>query len=230
MSNPVLIWERLREPQGSRKLDYRSIVRAAVRLADREGLAAVSMRNVAAALGVGTMSLYRYVSGKDDLLDLLLDAAYGQIPLHEGPELEWRGKFTRLAIASRRTLKAHPWLAPLITQRPALGPNYLRWFEYLLAITAAPGRDIRTQVRMIGTVWSYITGFIAYELGEMEVNRRHRLTEAKKRRLAKPYVAKLTGGGQFPHLKEFVKSGLGQPSDEDFLAGLAAVLAGVAAL
>jgi len=226
----VLIWQRLLVEHTSRKLDYTSIVHTAMKIADRGGLAAVSMRNVAAALHVGTMSLYRYVSGKDDLLDLILDAAYSEIPLPKNPGPDWRTQLTRVAIDSRRALKSHAWLGSLVTQRPTLGPNYLRWFEFLLAATTSPNRNMRTQVRMIGTLWSYITGFLAYELGETETNRRHNLTEAKKRLLARPYLSQIISTGRHPYLQQFLKSRVGEPTDTDFRAGLRAVLAGIAFL
>ena len=225
--SPQFIWERVSLPHARRKLDYESIVRATITLADSGGLSAVSMRNVAAKLDVGTMSLYRYVTGKDDLLDLILDAAYGEIKLPQSSAMPWRQRFRRIALDSRRVLKRHPWLGPLLSRRPTLGPNYLRWFENLLAATASPDRDMKTRVRMIGTVWSYISGFIAYELGEMETNRRHNLTEARKRRMIQPYVAQITESGNYPCLAEFLKSDVGEPTDEDFLAGLNAVLKGI---
>ena len=93
----LFIWERLRTERATRKLNYGAIVRAAMKLADRDGLEAVSMRNVARALNAGTMSLYRYVSGKEDLLDLILDAAYGEITLPESPQLNWQERLRRVS-------------------------------------------------------------------------------------------------------------------------------------
>ena len=229
-SKTTLIWERAAEEHTSRRLHYDAIVEAALKLADRSGLEAVSMRNVAAALDAGTMSLYRYVTGKEDLLDLILDAAYGEIPLPESSRLGWQERLRRVALASRRVLKVHPWLASLISRRPTLGPNYLRWFECLLRSTGESGKSLEVRVRMIGTLWAYITGFIAYELGEIETNRRHRLTEEKKRRIVQPYVLRILATGNFPCLAEFWKSGKGQPTDADFTAGLDAVLRGIEAM
>jgi AcrR family transcriptional regulator len=226
----TLIWQRLIAERAPRKLDYVSLIGAATNIADRQGLAAVTMRSVAAAVGAGTMSLYRYVSGKDDLLDLILDAAYGEIPLPVSSARDWQDRLTRVAMDSRRVLKAHSWLAPLLTSRPTLGPNYLRWFEYLLAATASPHRDMKTQVRMIGTMWSFVTGFVAYELGEIETHRKHKLTEARKRQIALPYVTQVIATGKFPYLEQFLKSGAGRPTDDDFREGLRAVLAGIASI
>lgn len=225
-----LIWERVQADHRARNLDYGAIVGAAMKLADRDGIEAVSMRSVAGALGAGTMSLYRYVAGKDDLLDLILDAAYGQIPLPQPSRSDWRKQLRLVAMETRRVLKEHSWVASLISRRPNLGPNYLRWFEFVLETTGSSGRSMETRVRMIGTLWAYVSGFIAYELGEIETNRRLKLTEAKKRRMVQPYVDRVLGTGKYPCLAELLKRGIAPPSEEDFLTGLNAVLTGFASM
>ena len=222
-----LIWQRMLSVRPTRNLKYGEIVRVAMEIADKEGLTGVSMRSVAGKLKAGTMSLYRYVTGKDELLDLLLDAAYGEIRLPSMPSGDWQRDVARVARETRRVLKGHPWLAPLVTARPTLGPNYLGWFEFLLAATAKPGRDMRTQVRMVGTVWAYVTGFVGYEIGEMETTRRHGLTEKRKRELAAPYVEQLLATGKFPNLARFLDAGGHEPTEEAFQFGLEAVLAGI---
>lgn len=224
---PKLIWERLQPRPTSRKLDYDRIVRTTMALADARGIEAVSMRNVADALRVGTMSLYRYVDGKDDLLDLILDAAYGEIPLPELRKANWVEKLRRTATESRRVMRSHPWLGSLVSRRPTLGPNYLRWFEYLLAASAEADCTLAQRVQIIGTMWAYLSGCIAYELGEIETDQKYDLNPAKKRKIAKPYLSALLAGGQFPHLGEFVKSDLGEPNDRAFADGLEIVLSGV---
>jgi AcrR family transcriptional regulator len=176
------------------------------------------------------MSLYRYVGGKDDLLDLILDAAYGQIPLPQPTRSNWRKQLRMVAVETRRVLKEHCWVASLISRRPNLGPNYLRWFEFLLETTVSTGRSMETRVHMIGTVWAYVSGFIAYELGEIEINRRLKLTEAKKRRMVQPYIDRVVATGKYPCLTELLKRDIKQPSDRDFLTGLDAVLAGIASM
>src|SRR4051812_22226859 len=137
--NSALIWERVQAGHRVRNLDYSAIVGAAMKLADHDGIEAVSMRRVASALDAGTMSLYRYVAGKDDLLDLILDEAYGQIPLPPRSRSDWRKQLKMVAVETRRVLKKHAWVSSLITMRPNLGPNYLRWFEFLLETTSSSG-------------------------------------------------------------------------------------------
>jgi AcrR family transcriptional regulator len=222
-----LIWQRMAAPTKSRKLDYPSIARAAIQLADEGGLDELSMRNLAIRLGVGTMSLYRYVADKNDLLDLIIDEAYGEISIPERITENWRVDVINVAIATRRTMLGHSWLAPLLARRPTIGPNYLRWFEFLLAATAAPRRTIQRQLRMVGTIWAFLSGFVGYELGEMEAYRQHQLTEEQKREIARPYLEDILASGRFPYFSQFVKNVSPTISDEDFLFGLGIVLDGL---
>src|SRR5215472_17170396 len=95
-------------------LSLERIVAAAVQVADAEGLAAVSMSRVAAELGAAPMSLYRHVSAKDELLTLMLDAAYGPYPAQPqpeaGPEPGWRAGLSKWAWAMRAATQRHPWV------------------------------------------------------------------------------------------------------------------------
>ena len=84
--SPEFIWPRLQAAGAKRRLSYDALVRAAAEIADRQGIEAVTMRSVATALNAGAMSLYRYVRGKDDLLDLILDAAFGAAQRHAGDQ------------------------------------------------------------------------------------------------------------------------------------------------
>jgi AcrR family transcriptional regulator len=178
-------------------------------------------------VGAGTMSLYRYLSSKEDLLDLMLDAAFGEIPLPTPPGPDWRVDLRALACATRRVLKKHPWLGPLLTSRPPLGPNYLRWFEFSLAALARRGVGTETAVEVVGTLHAYVSGVVGYELAEAETNRRHGLSEARKRALAAPYLETLLASGRFPNLARFVQHGSGRPTESAFEFGLDCVLDGL---
>ncbi|GAA4964832.1 TetR/AcrR family transcriptional regulator [Pseudonocardia tropica] len=119
-----------RGPRQSLSLDR--VVEAAVVLADREGLSALSMRKVADALGVSTMTTYTYVPGKAELLDLMLDAAYRGMPMPALAGLPWRGRLTSVADGNRAFHRAHPWAAAVSTHRPSLGPGQMAKYEYEL--------------------------------------------------------------------------------------------------
>ena len=198
-------------------------------IADRDGIDAVSMRRVASELGSGVMSLYRHVTSKDDVHDLLLDAAFGEIELLNRPSKNWRANLRIVARQTRTALKRHPWLAGLLSSRPPLGPNYLRHFEYSLASVAALGLNMETTSRIIGTFYVFIMGFTSYELAEHESNRRTGMTDAEKRQSVAPYIESVLASGRFPNLVRFLDSGATEPDDESFTFGLECVLDGIAA-
>jgi AcrR family transcriptional regulator len=211
------------------KLSNARIVAAAMRIADREGLQAISIRRIAEELDAGTMSLYRHVEDKDQLLDLLLDEAYSEISVPDAPSGDWRQDLRELARQTRAVLKRHWWLGPLLTSRPTLGANYLRWFEYQLATVGTVVKDMKARTRVIGTVFAYVTGVVGYELGEQATNRRHGLTEERKREFARPILEPILATGRYPNLAQFIEQGTGESSDEDFEFGLDCVLGGVGA-
>jgi AcrR family transcriptional regulator len=215
-------------PKSAPLLGEERIVAEAMRIADRHGLTAVSMRRIAGKLKAGTMSLYRHVPGKDELLDLLLERAYGEIEVPAMPSGDWKNDLGQLARLTRRVLKRHWWLGPLLTARPPLGENYLRWFEFQLATTSTAGFDLSMRTRIIGTVFAYVTGFVGYELGDEATRRRHRLTPERMRKFVRPRLAPLLATGRFPNLALFVEQCTAQVTDEDFEFGLEAVIDGAA--
>jgi AcrR family transcriptional regulator len=217
------------KPEG---LTLTRITQTALRIADREGLDAVSIRRIAKELGAGAMSLYRHASNKDQILDLLLDSAYGEIVVPSAVSGDWKGDFRDIARQTRKILKRHWWLGPLLTSRPPLGAHYLRWFEFLLAVAGSAGTTLgmQTKVRMIGTLFAFVNGAVGYELGEEATNRRHNLTPERKREMAAPVLAPLLATGRYPNLAQFVAHGTGETSDEDFDFGLECVLSGLSVL
>jgi len=217
-----------REPETPARLNNERIVAAALSIADREGLDALSMRRIAEELGAGAMSLYRHVLSKDQLLDLLLDEAYSEIAVPAKPSGKWRKDLREMALQTRQVLKRHWWLGPFLTSRPTFGPNYLRWFEFLLAATADEAPEIQRRVRIIGTLFAYVTGVVGYELGEQETNRRHNLTPERKRELAAPHLAPILASGLYPNLAKFVEHGGDDPTEDGFAFGLDCVLDGLA--
>ncbi len=223
----ALIWQRMEERRKDRKLNYLSITNAAMELADQAGLEGLSMRSLAERLGAGTMTLYRYVADRDDLLDLILDHAFSEIKIPARATKDWRKDVTSVAIATRATMLRHPWLATLLIQRPTLGPNYLRWFEFVLSSTASIGRNLDVQLDMVGVIWAFIFGSVTYEVGEMENNRRHQLTEEKKRTIAEPYLRSLLATGQFPQLAKVLASPRHANPLKAFRFGLKSVLDGL---
>jgi AcrR family transcriptional regulator len=124
-----------------RGLDLDDLVDAAVALADEHGLGALTMRKVADRVGASTMSLYTYVADRDELLDLMLDAVYAQMPRRTDPGASWRTRVTAVAQANRELYRAHPWAAEISTLRPPLGPGQLAKYEHELTAFDGCGLD-----------------------------------------------------------------------------------------
>jgi len=128
-----------RGPQ--RGLSVGTVVVAATRLADREGLEAVSMRRLAKELSVAAMTLYTYVPGKAELLDLMLDAAYAEMPRTDTTGAPWRDRLLAVAEENRILFDAHPWAATVSTLRPPLGPGLMAKYEHELSALDGVGLD-----------------------------------------------------------------------------------------
>jgi AcrR family transcriptional regulator len=122
-------------------LSVERIVSGAIEIADRDGLCAVTMRGVAESLGVGPMALYTYVPGKAELLDLMLDAVYGEMPRAEWVSTGWRDRLATVARDNRELFDAHPWAAAVSTSRPPLGPGLMSKYEHELSALATAGLD-----------------------------------------------------------------------------------------
>jgi AcrR family transcriptional regulator len=120
-----------RGPQRGLSLD--AVVHAAVALADNEGLEALTMRRMAQVLTVAPMSLYTYVPGKAELLDLMLDAAYAQMRRADTAGQPWRQRLTAIADENRALFVAHPWAVTVSTLRPPLGPGAIAKYEHELS-------------------------------------------------------------------------------------------------
>lgn len=117
-----------------RSLDLDAVVSAATAIAREHGLAALTMRQVAKALGVVPMTLYTYVPGKAELLDLMLDAAYARMTRTDTTGRPWRERLATLAEENRELFRAEPWAVAVSTRRPPLGPGAIAKYEYELSV------------------------------------------------------------------------------------------------
>lgn len=126
-----LLWERSGAPRRGPKpgVGIRDIGAAGVRVADRGGADAISMKAVAGELGMTTMSLYRYVDSKDELLSVVLDEAYGPAPdgIVDGPT--WRDRVEAWTRAIAAGLAARPWVVDIPLSSPPATPNVLSWTD-----------------------------------------------------------------------------------------------------
>ncbi|GLY77251.1 TetR/AcrR family transcriptional regulator [Actinoallomurus iriomotensis] len=156
-----------RPPRGRRpKLTVDQIVRAALAVADREGLASMSMVRVADEAGAGTMSLYTYVPGKAELIDLMVDAVLTERDLpgpgDQRPE-GWLEQIELYAERTRAAYRRHPWLREISTVRPPLGPGLMAQQEYLLSALSGIGLSPRQITAAAGTIVTFVHAAAAAE-------------------------------------------------------------------
>ncbi|MFE3262021.1 TetR/AcrR family transcriptional regulator [Nocardia sp. NPDC059091] len=157
------IWAR-ETPRRRPAVTRDDIVATAMELANEEGLDAVSMRRVAARLGVGPMALYTHIDSKDDLFDLLADALAGEIILDEDElTTDWRESITRVARRERAMIKRHPWATDLVGKRTTIGPNALLHIEQSLKALDGLGVPPAQATQIVQAVDQYTTGFVLRE-------------------------------------------------------------------
>ncbi|WP_033337585.1 TetR/AcrR family transcriptional regulator [Catenuloplanes japonicus] len=222
----MLVWERPEPPDRPTPgaLSRDRIVRAAILLADADGLDAVSLRKVAAALEVGPMRLYGYIATKDELLDLMSDAVYAEIqPAGEG----WRAALTSLAETTRDAAHRHEWFADLLGGRPRLGPHALAQGEAV--VSRMSGIHVDDVMPMVGAVNAYVAGAVRQEITERRAERTSGLDKRQWQAAFGPYLQRLFASGRFPAMSAVVHDAAHLDADRSFRLGLDLLLDGIAA-
>jgi AcrR family transcriptional regulator len=195
-------------------------------IADREGLAAVSIRRIAAQLGSSPMALYHYVPSKGDLRNLMLDASNVEFEWSAETIVDWCSALRHFARESRRCLKQHPWVGLLRAADPEYGPECIRMFESLLSTLSRFGLDIRTATRALGVLFVFVNGFVAAETGDAGAPRSKRQPRsANQPRFSRAILAT----GKFPNVVRFVEMGAELPDDQGFERALNWILDGIKA-
>ena len=232
-SSRGIIWDRperaARGPAPS--LSREQISTAAVTLADTQGIEAVSMRAVAAELGVGAASLYRYVARKDELIDLMVDAVMGR-DLQFEIRGDWREDLRSFAHGLRALTLRHPWMAVPRAGLGNLGPNTARCYEQVLSAIDGLGVEIDEMLVMVETLDAFVRGRALEELSEQEAVRRSGLDQEQWMQAQVPYIESLVQSGRYPLLTRVVFDAR-SPRDPDrlkhgFDLGLERVLDGLA--
>ncbi|MBP1158586.1 MULTISPECIES: TetR/AcrR family transcriptional regulator [Rhodococcus] len=199
-------------------------MRAAIRLADADGLAAVSVRKVAAALDVGPMRLYGYITTKDELLDLMVDSVYAEVrPAGDG----WREVLRSLAETTRQAAHQHEWLADLIGGRPQLGPHALARGEAVVA--AMGGVDVDAIMPVVDAVNAYVIGAVRREITEQRAERASGMDKTQWQTAFGPYLERTFASGRFPALSTVIRDGVHLDADQTFRIGLDFLLDGIQA-
>ncbi|MFF9624964.1 TetR/AcrR family transcriptional regulator [Streptomyces griseosporeus] len=222
----MLVWERPEPPDRPvpAPLNRERIVRAAIGLADADGLEAVSLRKVATALGVGPMRLYSYIDSKEELLDLMVDAAYAEI---RPAGATWREVLRSLAETTRQAVHAHEWLADLLGGRPQLGPHALARGEAVVA--ALDGVAVDDIMPVVTAVDAYVIGAVRREIAERRAERATGLDEKRWQAALGPYLERTFASGRFPALATVVRNAAHLDADDTFRRGLDFLLDGIEA-
>src|SRR5512140_2635416 len=146
-----------------RPLSRDRVLRAAIDLAEKGGLDAVSMRKLGQVLRVEAMSLYKHVANKDDILDGIADLVVGDFEVPSG-DVDWKTAVRRSAISAHRTLHRHPWAGSLIESRLSAGPARLRYLDAMIGVLSAEGFALPVVVRAIMALDSHTYGFVLQEM------------------------------------------------------------------
>jgi AcrR family transcriptional regulator len=214
-------------PKPSLTLDR--IVDAAITLADRDGIDGLSMRRVAAELGVGTMSLYRYVPGKSELLALMLDKV-GAPGEAASAGSSWRQVVEAAAQGTYVLYLTHPWLLQVNWTRPVLGPNSVASLEIYVRGLRGLGLTSQEQIAVVTMVDAYVVGHarqrIQYEAATVQSG----FSDEEFWAQQYPYLEKAMLSGRYPAMAALDESAFTLGWEEGFTFGLARILDGLAAL
>jgi AcrR family transcriptional regulator len=218
--NETVIWLRPEHAPTGRPAEFSraQITAAAVAVADRAGLDAVSMRRVAAELGTGAASLYGYVANRSELLDLMADSAAAEYALAE-PTGDWLADLVKVGEQARMIMHQHPWAPALVATRATLGPHGVDVLEHVLDVLASHPASGTTKLEAFSVLNAFTAIFVQYERGAELATRQQQVA----------YLHHVAGDGAHPRLALLLattEQQAGDPADQ-FRAILARILAGV---
>ena len=206
-----------------RSLELDEIVRAALAIVDAEGLEALSMRRLARALDVGTMTLYHYVRDKEHLADLIAEEIMREMLIPGEVPADWRAALREIAVRTRDVFLRHPWMADAFGQRHRVTPNHLRHVEQSIAAVEGLGLDPETAGLMLVATDDYAIGHAIREIA------RRRWGEHTPEELPAE-LRDLVESGELPRVAAALADGELKPPDAQFERGLDALLDGFQAL
>jgi AcrR family transcriptional regulator len=195
------------------------VLRAAVAIADENGVAALSMRKLGEAVGVEAMSLYNHVASKADLLDGMVDVVFSEIGLPAG-DVGWKIAMRQRAISARKVLGRHRWAIGLMESRKSPGPATLRHHDAVLGCLRQAGFSIGMTAHAYSLLDSYIYGFALQE-ASLPFDTAEETPEVAQE------IAGLLPADAYPYLAEFAAAHVLQPGyryGEEFEIGLDLIL------
>ena len=228
----ALLWKTRERPSRGPKpgLSLEAIVQAAIDLADREGLAVLSMRRVADELGVGTMSLYRYVPNKSALLDVMMDTVIGEPGPAERLPGGWRAQLEEAARGELAFFRRHPWVLQVATGRPVLGPNELAALEFMLGVVDGLGLSQPEMMGVVSLVDGYVRGMAQQFVDAAQAAQRTGVSDEQFWTAVGSGLEAAMREDRYPLLSKVEAKVFEQTEDELFEFGLQRVLDGVEAL
>ncbi|MBB4911148.1 TetR/AcrR family transcriptional regulator C-terminal domain-containing protein [Actinophytocola algeriensis] len=214
------------------EIDRADVIRTAMGIADAEGSPAVSMRRVATELGVATMSLYRHVTGKDDLLERMVDTAFGDHRLTSPSPDDWQEALETGARTLWRIFRRHPWAAQVMSlTRPQLTPHALAYTEWVLSALDKAGVAPRHMFQVHLTVFSYVRGLAVSLEPEAVAEQETGLTYSEFVDTQDAAFTELVTSGAYPAFQVIAAGAdFDLDLDEQFEFGLRHLLAGLAGL
>ena len=180
------------------------IAALAIRIADAEGLEAASIRRIAAKLGSGAASLYRYVANKQELFDLMADSVLGEDRMPRSSR-DWRADLRKAARLYRAMYLRHPWMLTVSGFRMLNGTNLLRWVEFTLSAIDGHGLDIDEMLVLSNTLFAYARGHAASEIGEREASVRSGMSRVDWMTEHTETVHSIVESERFPYFNRIVK-------------------------
>ncbi|MCO6007169.1 TetR/AcrR family transcriptional regulator [Actinoallomurus purpureus] len=198
-----------------RSLTDTQIAAAALAVIDRDGLAALTMRAVAKELGMGTMSLYRYVDDREQLEGLVVERVLGAVDTTPPAGSSWRERLATMVERVRGAVGAHPQVVPLMLTHRQSSPSSRHWAESVLGILTEAGIDGERRVIAL-------RGLLGYLIGAIQLEHLGPLSGTGTRTMA------ALPGDDFPLLAETARQAAGITLDEEFHRGLAILLNGLA--
>jgi AcrR family transcriptional regulator len=157
MSKPGGESRRVRVP-----LDRERVLSGAIAVADAGGVRALTIRSLAAELGVKPMSVYYYFANKSEILDGIVDVVFSEIDLPPG-DGDWRSEIRRRALSARRVLSRHPWVTVLLESRKTPGPATLRHHDAMIGTLRGAGFSVEMTAHAYALLDSYVYGFVLQE-------------------------------------------------------------------
>ncbi|MGQ0840965.1 TetR/AcrR family transcriptional regulator [Actinokineospora sp.] len=233
----ALLWgDRRRSARRSRSdLSVEKIVLTAIGLADAQGLGALSIRQVAQALGAGAMSLYTYIPGKGELIDLMVDAVYAETAKPDDLPGGWRTRLEHVAKENYAMHLRHPWTLQIPAGRPPLGPHAMAKYEFELRAVEGTGLTEVEMDSVVGLVSDHAEGVARRAVEARRQERNSGMTDEQWWQVYEPLLSLVVDRTRFPVAAKVgaaagAAHGAAYPARHAFEFGLQRLLDGIEVL